>query len=136
MYRVFEIILILSTVACKVTTSFHHLAMCSYVYKMTKTQELRLQPKQLMVLLTKSTTASRAIELSKHPTEPSRPADMIESLLQSGIGGLLYPSSSSIALYTVSAVVLSLILAFLAISAYLHYIHWRYSHIPQPKRPR
>lgn len=61
---------------------------------------------------------------------------MIESLLQSGIGGLMYASSSSIAVYTVSAVVLFLILAFLAVTAYFHYIHWKYSHIPQPKRPR
>jgi membrane protein YdbS with pleckstrin-like domain len=64
---------------------------------------------------------------------------MIESLLQSGIGGLLmYHASSlpSIAFYTVSTVVLCLILAFLAVTAYFHYLHWRYSHIPQPKRPR
>ena len=61
---------------------------------------------------------------------------MIESLLQSGIGGLTYASSSSVTLYAVSAVVLSLILAFLATTAYFHYIHWRFSHIPQPERPR
>ena len=61
---------------------------------------------------------------------------MIGSLLQSEIGGLMYASSSSIALYTVSAVVLCLVFAFLAVTAYFHYIHWKYSHIPQPKRPR
>ena len=41
-----------------------------------------------------------------------------------------------ILLYAVGAVALLLLLAFLSFTGYLLYIHWKYSHIPQPKRPR
>ena len=39
-------------------------------------------------------------------------------------------------LYILGTLVLLLVLAFLAITGYLHYVHWKYSHFPQPKRPR
>jgi hypothetical protein len=46
------------------------------------------------------------------------------------------PGAVSILLYVVGAVALLLVLAFLSFTGYLVYIHWKYSHIPQPKRPR
>ena len=42
----------------------------------------------------------------------------------------------AVALYVVGLVALLLVLAFLAITGYLYYVHSKYSHIPQPKRPR
>ena len=46
------------------------------------------------------------------------------------------PEAISVLLYVVGAVVLLLVLAFLSFTGYLIYVHWKYSHIPQPKRPR
>ena len=45
-------------------------------------------------------------------------------------------ASTSVVLYVVSAVAVLSAVVFLAIIAYFHYNHWRFSHIPQPKRPR
>ena len=45
-------------------------------------------------------------------------------------------ASTSAVLYVVSAVAVLSAVVLLAITAYFHYNHWRFSHIPQPKRPR
>ena len=39
-------------------------------------------------------------------------------------------------LYLFCGLVFLLVLAFLIFTGYLHYVHWKYSHIPQPKRSR
>ena len=47
------------------------------------------------------------------------------------------PNTKMLSLLYLFGVLASLpVLAFLLLTAYLHYVHWKYSHIPQPKRPR
>jgi hypothetical protein len=50
---------------------------------------------------------------------------------------MLVITDSRVAAYlSIGALVLLLVLAFLIFTGYLHYVHWKYSHIPQPNRPR
>lgn len=49
------------------------------------------------------------------------------------VGGGTPPST--MAAYVLGALALTSAAVFLMVVAYFHYIHWRYSHIPQPKRP-
>ena len=43
---------------------------------------------------------------------------------------------STMVLYVLGALALAAAVVFLIVVAYFHYIHRKYSHIPQPKRPR
>ena len=44
--------------------------------------------------------------------------------------------AGSVLYFSLGTLVFLLVLAFLTFTGYLHYVHWKYSHIPQPKRPR
>ena len=56
--------------------------------------------------------------------------DMLDNVTDLGLSGSL------VLYFSLGALVFLLALAFLTFTGYLHYVHWKYSHIPQPKRPR
>lgn len=60
---------------------------------------------------------------------------MIVGFLSTILGVLKY-APIHVTLLVFGTVSLSAVAVFLAITAYYHYVHWMYSHIPQPKRPR
>ena len=62
---------------------------------------------------------------------------MIAAFLSDSIGfGVLKYTPKHVTLLVFGAIVLLAVAVFLAFTVYYHYIHWMYSHIPQPKRPR
>ena len=60
---------------------------------------------------------------------------MIAAFLSTGLGVLKY-TPINVALLVFGTIVFSAVAVFLVITAYYHYVHWMYSHIPQPKRQR
>ena len=52
------------------------------------------------------------------------------------MSGIVEARPAVMALYALGALALAAAVVFLIVVAYFHYVHWRYSHIPQPKRPR
>lgn len=61
---------------------------------------------------------------------------LVNSVFESGITGGGGTPSSTMVLYVLAALALTVAVVFLIVVAYFHYVHRKYSHIPQPKRPR